>query len=312
MSWVSPTRAGAFSSPGTHRKLPTSRAIARRVAEETHTPFFVVQDGFLTTHTLENVQLPEDELLRSFVGDPRERIECLFDPETALMTGVVQNQDSYMKGRIGQRAYYAAVPSALTEAMDLWTQETGRHYGDFDAYRCEDADEIIVAMGTIADTARSVVDVLRGEGRAVGAVGITSYRPFPADHLAEVLGNATVVAVVERTDEPAAADNPLTRETKAALYARAADGTRVPRVVSVAAGLGSRDVDAADLAGVFDWSRGIQPGEPAVRGRRRSPSTRRAASVGRHLTGRDLRAPRPLDRGPWVDHHEQTPRNRHG
>ena len=97
-------------------------AIARRVAEETHTPFFVVQDGFLTTHTLENVRLPEDELLRSFVGDPRERIDCLFDPETALMTGVVQNQDSYMKGRIGQRAYYAALPCRWHEAMDLWAR----------------------------------------------------------------------------------------------------------------------------------------------------------------------------------------------
>ena len=146
--------------------------------------------------------------------------------------------------------------------MDLWAQETGRQHGDIDAYRCDDADEIIVAMGTIADTARAVVDVLRREGRAVGAVGVTTYRPFPADHLAEVLRNARVVAIVERTDEPAAADNPLTRETKAALYARAADGTRMPRVVSVSAGLGSRDVDAADLAGVFDWSRGVKPGDP--------------------------------------------------
>jgi pyruvate-ferredoxin/flavodoxin oxidoreductase len=237
-------------------------AIARRVAEEVHTPFFVVQDGFLTTHTLENVRLPEDALLRSFVGDPRERIDCLFDPDTALMTGVVQNQDSYMKGRIGQRAYYSALPSALIRAMDLWALETGRQYGDIDAYRCDDADEIVVAMGTIADTARAVVDVLRGEGRAVGAVGVTSYRPFPADHLADVLRNAKVVAIVERTDEPAAADNPLTRETKAALYAGAVEGSRVPRVVSVSAGLGSRDVDAADLAGVFDWSRGVQSGEP--------------------------------------------------
>src|SRR3954470_16235226 len=82
-------------------------AIARRVAEAAHSPFFVVQDGFLTTHTLENVQLPEDELLRTFVGDPRDRIQPLFDPATSLMTGVVQNQDAYMKGRIAQRDFYA-------------------------------------------------------------------------------------------------------------------------------------------------------------------------------------------------------------
>ena len=74
-------------------------AIARRVAEETETPMFVVQDGFLTTHTLEDLRLPEDALLREFVGDPRARVRSYFDPGEALMTGVVQNQDSYMKGR---------------------------------------------------------------------------------------------------------------------------------------------------------------------------------------------------------------------
>ena len=239
-------------------------AIARRVAETTHTPFLVVQDGFLTTHTLENVRLPEDELLRSFVGDPRERIDALFDPASALMTGVVQNQDSYMKGRIGQRAYYAALPGALAEAMGDWAALTGRPYADIDAYRCADADEIIVAMGTIADTARAVVDALRAHGRFVGAVGVTSFRPIPAASLAVALGGARAVAVVERTDEPAAADGPLTRETKAALYALAANGIRVPDVVSVIAGLGSRDVEAADLAGIFSWLGRRHPGDPSL------------------------------------------------
>jgi pyruvate-ferredoxin/flavodoxin oxidoreductase len=231
-------------------------AIARRVAEATLTPCFVVQDGFLTTHTLENVRLPEDELLREYVGDPRGHIRSLFEPSEALMTGVVQNQDSYMKGRIGQRAYYAALPPVLTEAMALWTRQTGRRYGMIDAYRCEDAQEIIVAMGTIADTAIAVVDHLRAEGRPVGCVAVTSFRPFPADKLAAVLRHARTVGVVERTDDPAAAENPLTREVKAALYRSAAEGVLVPRVLSVAAGLGSRDVSAGDLAAVFEWLAG--------------------------------------------------------
>jgi pyruvate-ferredoxin/flavodoxin oxidoreductase len=227
-------------------------AIGRRVAESTQTPFLVVQDGFLTTHTLENVCLPEDELLESYVGDPRTRIESMFEPADALMTGVVQNQDSYMKGRIGQRAYYERITPALTEAMDVWAEQTGRRYGLVDAYRCEDADEVVVAMGTIADTAVAVVDRLRREGRAVGALGITAFRPFPAARIANVLGNVRRVAVVERTDDPAAADNPLTREIKAALYEAAAEAGGTPHVLSVAAGLGSRDVDAGDVAAVFD------------------------------------------------------------
>ncbi len=95
-------------------------AIARRVAEACEVPFFVAQDGFLTTHTLENVLRPEDELLRRFVGDPRERIRDWFSPDEALMTGVVQNQDSYMKGRIGQRVFYDRLPAELAAAMREW------------------------------------------------------------------------------------------------------------------------------------------------------------------------------------------------
>jgi pyruvate-ferredoxin/flavodoxin oxidoreductase len=227
-------------------------AIARRVAERTDTPFMVAQDGFLTTHTLENVRLPEDELLRTFVGDPRERIRDLFDPSEALMTGVVQNQDSYMKGRIGQRAYTDQIPGVLAEAMDEWSASTGRRIGAIDAYRCEDAADIIVSMGTIADTALTVVDHLRSKGRPVGSVTVTSFRPFPAQELVQVLRRARTVAVIERTDEPLAASNPLTREVRSALYEAAAEGVMVPRVLSVSAGLGSRDVAAGDLVAVFD------------------------------------------------------------
>jgi pyruvate-ferredoxin/flavodoxin oxidoreductase len=227
-------------------------AIARRTAEATETPFMVAQDGFLTTHTLENVRLPEDELLRDFLGDPRLHVRDLFDPAESLMTGVVQNQDAYMKGRIGQRAYTDRIPAVLADAMADWSARTGRRIGPIDAYRTEDAREILVAMGTIADTAIAVVDHLRAHGRPVGCVAVTSFRPFPAAELAAVLERARAVGVVERTDEPLAATNPLTRELKAALYDGAAEGELVPRVHSFAAGLGSRDVGAGDLVAVFD------------------------------------------------------------
>lgn len=228
-------------------------AIARRTAEATEIPFIVAQDGFLTTHTFENVRLPEDELLREFVGAPRERVRSYFEPADALMTGVVQNQDSYMKGRIGQRAFYHRLAEELRLAMHEWTTLTGRTYGLIDAYRCDDADTIVVAMGTIADTAIAVVDALRANGQRAGCVGVTSFRPFPAARIAAALVNARAVAVIERTDEPAAADNPLTREVKAALADRASDGASIPRVFSVSAGMGSRDVAAGDIAAVFRW-----------------------------------------------------------
>jgi pyruvate-ferredoxin/flavodoxin oxidoreductase len=228
-------------------------AIARRAAEEAETPVLVCQDGFLTTHTLENVRLPEDELLRDFVGDARERLRDLFDPSEALMTGVVANQDSYMKGRVAQRDFARRLEVAFSGAFAAWDAQTGRAYGAIQPYRTEDAEFVLVAMGSTADTATTVVDHLRRRGRRVGCVAVTVFRPFPAAALAAALGNATAVGVVERTDEPLAGDNPLARELKAALADVAADGTRVPRVVGASAGLGSRDVSAGDLVAVFDW-----------------------------------------------------------
>lgn len=228
-------------------------AIARRAAEESETPILVCQDGFLTTHTLENTLLPEDELLRSFVGDPRTRVRDLFDPAQALMTGVVANQDSYMKGRVAQRDFVQRQAAALRSAFVDWGTQTGRHLAPVQAYRCEDAEEILVAMGTIAETAITVVDHLRRQGRRVGCVAVTIFRPFPADELTAAVRNALTIGVVERTDEPGAVDNPLARELKAALADRAVDGAPLPRVASAAAGLGSRDVSVGDLAAVYDW-----------------------------------------------------------
>jgi pyruvate-ferredoxin/flavodoxin oxidoreductase len=227
-------------------------AIARRVAESTETPFIVAQDGFLTTHTLENVRLPEDELLREFVGDPRLHVRDLFDPAEALMTGVVQNQDSYMKGRIGQRAYTDRVADELDAAMAEWGRLTGRELRPVMPYRTQDAREVIVAMGTMADTAIAVVDHLRAAGRPVGCIAVSAFRPFSAEALTAAVRGARAVGVIERTDEPLAAANPLTRELRAALYAAAAEGGMVPRVRSYVAGLGSRDVSAGDLVAVFD------------------------------------------------------------
>lgn len=247
-------------------------AIARRVAEETETPFFVVQDGFLTTHTLETMRLPEDELLREYVGDPRSRLRDLFDPEAALMSGVVANQDAYMKGRIGQREFYERIPGTLRTAFHEWGKLTGRWYGLIRPHRIDDASRVLVSMGTIADTAEVVVDRLRAEGEAVGSITVTSFRPFPGPELAHALVRASSVAVVERTDEPAASDNPLTRELKSALADLAADGAQVPHVYSAVGGLGSRDVGAADLAAVYAWL-----ADPAAR-----PGLRRAVLGVRH------------------------------
>src|ERR1700693_4236111 len=135
--------------------------IARRCAEATHTPFFSVQDGFLTTHTVETVRLPELEFMREYIGDPKEKLINLMNPANALMSGVVQNQDSYMKGKIAQRWYYERVTPALEDSFAEFHRQTGRQYGFVEPYRCDDAEFILVGMGCYMETAKVTVDYLR-------------------------------------------------------------------------------------------------------------------------------------------------------
>src|SRR5436305_2015541 len=134
--------------------------IARRAAEASQTPFFNVQDGFLTTHTVETVRLPEAEFMKEYIGSPAEKLVNLMDPANPLMSGVVQNQDSYMKGKIAQRWYYDRVGPALEEAFDEFARNTGRRYDYLENYRCEDADYILVGMGCYMETAKATIDYL--------------------------------------------------------------------------------------------------------------------------------------------------------
>ena len=120
-----------------------------------------MQDGFLTTHTVEKVRLPEPEFMKEFIGKPEDKLINLMDPANPMMSGVVQNQDSYMKGKIAQRWYYDQVEPALDEAFESSTDKTGRRYDFVEPYRCDDAEYIIVGMGCYMETAQATVDYLR-------------------------------------------------------------------------------------------------------------------------------------------------------
>lgn len=229
--------------------------ICRRAAENSATPFMNVQDGFLTTHTVENIRLPEKELMAEFIGRPEDKLLNMFDPRRPLMIGVVQDQDSYMKGKIAQRHYYVRVKPAVVEAMETFAQLTGRRYGLIDAYRMEDAEYALVGMGGMMETAQAAVDYIREElGIRVGVVHVTSYRPFPGPELARALGEVKAFTVLERMDDPLSPSNHLMRDIKASFVDarlgleeyRASDALvqRLPIMIQCAAGLGSRDVRA--------------------------------------------------------------------
>ncbi len=230
--------------------------IARRAAEDSHTPFLNIMDGFLTTHTIENVQLPEPDLMAEFVSAPQKKLVNFMDPYHPVMSGVVQNQDSYMKGKIAQRYYTDQVEIHLQNAMDTYYELTGRRYNLVDTYKMEDAEWAVVGMGSMIETAEAVADYLREtEGIKVGVVHVTSFRPFPGKQVVEALQKVKGFSVLERMDNPLAESNPLTLEIKAAFadFATEKNGSiSFPKIFSGTAGLGSRDVRPADIIAVVD------------------------------------------------------------
>ncbi len=234
--------------------------ISRRAAEASCTPFFNVQDGFLTTHTVETVRLPEKEFMKDFIGSPSEKLINLMDPANPIMSGPVQNQDSYMKGKIAQRWYYDQVAPALEDAFDEFERNTGRRYDMVAPYRCEDAEYILVGIGSYMETAQTTIDYLREEkGIKAGCLNIYCFRPFPSRQIVDALKNCRAFTVIERMDDPlSTTGNHLTREIKAALCDAATGQNglekidRIPNIYHGAAGLGSRDVRPGDINAIFD------------------------------------------------------------
>ncbi len=233
--------------------------ICRRASENSHIPFLNIQDGFITSHTIESVFLPEPELMKNYVGRAEDKIYNLMDVYNPVASGVVQNQDSYMKGKIAQRNYYEKIEKTIKEAMGEYHKLTGRKYDLIEKYKLDDAEYAVVAMGSTIETAMVTVDYLREkEGKKVGALNISCFRPFPGADIVEALKNVKAISVIERMDNPMGQSNPLTTDIKASFTDAlvGAEGypkiDRIPVVFSGSAGLGSRDVTPKDIRAVFE------------------------------------------------------------
>jgi len=264
--------------------------IAHKVAELSLTPGIAAQDGFLTTHLIESLQLPERELVAEFLGRPediidtptpaqrllygdrRRRIPTVWDVDNPVTSGVVQNQDAYMQSVAAQRPYFFAHVAGLADqAMDEFHRLTGRRYRRLGSYRTDDADYLIVGQGSMLSSAEAVADYLRTRrGIKVGVVNITMFRPFPGDLLGHVLKGKRGVAVLERTDQPLAEDLPLMREVRACVskcienlvergadlpwpeYAAYTKPQDIPPLFSGTYGLGSRDLQPEGLIGAIE------------------------------------------------------------
>ncbi|MBI2847367.1 MAG: 2-oxoacid:acceptor oxidoreductase family protein [Chloroflexi bacterium] len=233
--------------------------IARRASEDSKTPFFNIQDGFLTTHTVESVLRPEPELMKLFVGDPKLKNQPVIDPYNPIMSGPVQNQDSYMKGKIAQRYFSEKVSQVIEEAMDEFYSLTGRRYGFVEPYKLDDAEYAIVGMGSLAETAMATADYIREKvGIKIGVLNVSVFRPFPGPRIVQALKHLKAFSVLERLDVPLAQSNPLTAEIKAS-FADALIGSRgypkverIPNIFSGSGGLGSRDIRPEDFVAIAE------------------------------------------------------------
>ena len=260
--------------------------VAHRIAELSLNPGIIAQDGFLTSHVIESLQLPERDLIKEYLGDPadpiqsptpaqrlvfgeqRRRIPEMFDLDYPAMLGVVQNQDSYAQGVAAQRPFYFDHIAELSdEAFREFFVLTGRRYARVSGYRLDDAEWVIIGQGSVVSNAEAVVDYLRAErGLKVGVLNLTMFRPFPSDLITKMLAGKKGAVVMERVDQPLAVDPPLLREIRAAMSKgvengrtsnsheglTALRGDQVPDFYSACFGLGSRDLQPGDIVAAVE------------------------------------------------------------
>ncbi len=254
--------------------------VAHRIAELALNPGIVAQDGYLTSHVVESLQLPEPALIKEYLGDPADRIESptaaqrlvfgetrrripeMFDLDYPAMLGATQNRDSYAQGVAAQRPFYFDHLADLADrAFREFEALTGRGYARASGYRLEDAEWVIVGQGSVVSDAEAVVDHLRADrGLKVGVLNLTMFRPFPSDLVTAMLAAKKGVVVMERVDQPLAIDPPLLREIRAAMSKGLENGRAIASHPGLSA-LGARDVPDFYSACFGLGGRDLQPGD---------------------------------------------------
>lgn len=222
---------------------------AMRISEtpDVRLPIMVCQDGFITSHAVENIELEEDAAVKAFVGEYHPE-HALMGRETPLAVGPYDVSPFYMEHKVQQAEAMKNAKRAILAVAADFEKTFGRKYGFFEEYQMEDAEVAIVLIGSTAGTAKACIDQLRAAGRKVGLVKIRVFRPFPAEELAETLSHVKAVAVMDKSEGFSACGGPIYAETCAACYALE---TR-PVLIDVVYGLGGRDVATEDIARVYD------------------------------------------------------------
>ena len=210
-------------------------------------PIMVCQDGFITSHAVENIELETDEMVKNFVGEYNPE-NYLLKHENPLAVGPYGVSPYYMEAKMAQVQAMKNAKKVILEVGKKFGDETGRYYGFFESYKLEDADSAVVIIGSSAGTARATVDKLRAEGRKVGMLKVRVFRPFPFEEIAEALSGVKAVAVMDKAESFSAAGGPLFAETRSALY----DLENRPKAINYVYGLGGRDFRVEDCEYIFD------------------------------------------------------------
>ncbi len=223
--------------------------MAYRIAEhkDVMLPVMICQDGFITSHAVENITLNEDEEVKNFVGE-YEPENYLLNPECPMAVGPYSVTNYYFEAK---RAQAEALKNAKQVTLDVskeYGKLTGREYGLFEEYKMDDAEYAVVIIGSAAGTTKDAVDALREKGVKAGLIKIRLFRPFPEEEIAEALKGVKAVALMDRTESYNNSCGPIGAEVTTALYRAKSDTLAVNYVY----GLGGRDVKVSDMIHIYN------------------------------------------------------------
>lgn len=224
--------------------------MAHRIAENKDVllPLMVCQDGFITSHSIENIELIEDDKVKEFVGTYNPEHYLLNDKEP-IAVGPLDVQSYLFEHKYQQAEAMRNAKKVILEVAKDFEKMTGRKYSFFEEYRMEDAEIAVVCMNSTAGTTKTVVDELREKGIKAGMVKVRVFRPFPAEEIAEALGNLKAVAIMDKADSLNAMGGALYEDVISSMYTAK---KQVP-AVSYVYGIGGRDTTSNNIHEVFNY-----------------------------------------------------------
>ncbi len=241
----------AMLASGSVQEVMDLGGVAHLAAIRGRVPFLHFFDGFRTSHEVQKIEVMDYEDLAKLVDRKaiKEFKDRALNPEHPVLRGTAQNPDIYFQGREAANKFYDAIPDVVNDYMKEISKITGREYKPFNYYGAADAEEVIIAMGSVCEAIEETVDYLNARGRKVGVVKVHLYRPFSAKYFFDVLPKTVKkIAVLDRTKEPGCIGEPLYLDVCNLFYGK----ENAPVIVGGRYGLGSKDTTPTHIAAVYD------------------------------------------------------------